>query len=100
MIMQTWKQGASAVLKDVRRMYCQMAVKASALMVLSASVSSLVMAQGTNTIQSVTGSVSGGSEVIRIDLAEPLTAVPTGFSIQSPARIALDFPGVSNAMGR
>lgn len=100
MIMQTWKQGASAVLKDVRRMYCQMAVRASALMVLSISVSSLVMAQGTNTIQSVTGSVSGGSEVIRIDLAEPLTAVPTGFSIQSPARIALDFPGVSNAMGR
>jgi len=26
--------------------------------------------------------------------------VPTGFSIKSPARIALDFPGVSNAMGR
>jgi type IV pilus assembly protein PilQ len=48
----------------------------------------------------VTGSVQGGSEIIRIDLAEPLAAVPTGFSIQAPARIALDFPGVSNAMGR
>ncbi len=56
--------------------------------------------QGTNAIQSVAGSVRGGSEVIRIDLTEPLTAVPTGFSIQTPARIALDFPGVSNAMGR
>lgn len=53
-----------------------------------------------NAIQSVTGSVQGGTEVIRIDLAEPLTAVPTGFSIQTPARIALDFPGVGNAMGR
>ena len=59
-----------------------------------------VQSQGLNAIQSVVGSVQGGSEVIRIDLSEPLTAVPTGFSIQTPARIALDFPGVSNAMGR
>ena len=57
-------------------------------------------AQAANTIQAVTASVQGGSEVIRIDLTEPLAAVPTGFSIQSPARIALDFPGVANAMGR
>ncbi len=53
-----------------------------------------------NAIQSVTGSVQGGTEVIRIDLSEPLTTVPTGFTIQTPARIALDFPGVGNAMGR
>ena len=57
-------------------------------------------AQSGNTIQAVTGSVQGGTEVIRIDLAEPLTAVPTGFSIQTPARIALDFPGIGNSMGR
>lgn len=53
-----------------------------------------------NAIQSVTGSVQNGAEVIRIDLAEPLAALPAGFSIQTPARIALDFPGVGNAMGR
>ncbi len=52
-----------------------------------------------NAIQSVTGSSQGGSEVIRIDLAQPLAAVPTGFSIQVPARIALDFPGVTNGLG-
>ena len=67
-------------------------------MALSLAMASAAQAQ--NAIQSVTGSVQGGTEVIRIDLAEPLTAVPTGFSIQTPARIALDFPGVSNAMGR
>lgn len=58
------------------------------------------LAQAQNAIQAVSGSVQGGSEVIRIDLAEPLTAIPTGFSIQTPARIALDFPGVGNSMGR
>lgn len=51
-------------------------------------------------IEAVTGSVQGGSEVVRIDLSQAVTALPTGFAIQSPARIALDFPGVSNAMGR
>ncbi|MBT9476919.1 type IV pilus secretin PilQ [Polaromonas sp.] len=59
-----------------------------------------LVAQAQNAIQSVSGSVQGGSEVIRIDLAEALPALPAGFSIQTPARIALDFPGVSNAMGR
>lgn len=51
-------------------------------------------------IESVTGSVQSGAEVVRIDLSQPLAALPTGFAIQSPARIALDFPGVANAMGR
>ncbi len=62
--------------------------------------SPVLQAQTSNSIQGVTGSVQGGVEIIRIDMAEPLAAVPAGFSIQAPARIALDFPGISNAMGR
>ncbi|MBT3069005.1 type IV pilus secretin PilQ [Rhodoferax sp. U11-2br] len=57
-------------------------------------------AQAQIAIEAVTGSLQGGSEVVKIDLSESLPAVPTGFSIQSPARIALDFPGVVSAMGR
>lgn len=63
-----------------------------------ASASLLVHAQ--NAIEAVTGSVQGGTETVKIDLSEALTSVPPGFAIQSPARIALDFPGVSNTMGR
>jgi type IV pilus assembly protein PilQ len=33
-------------------------------------------------------------------LSEALEAEPTGFAIQSPARIALDFPGATNATGK
>jgi type IV pilus assembly protein PilQ len=57
-------------------------------------------AQAQSAIEAVSGSIQGGVEVVRIDLTQPLAAVPTGFSIQSPARIALDFPGVTSAMGR
>ena len=57
-------------------------------------------AHAQNAIESVTTSMQSGAEVIRIDLTQPLAAAPTGFAIQTPARIALDFPGVTNAIGR
>ncbi|MBK9443542.1 MAG: type IV pilus secretin PilQ [Comamonadaceae bacterium] len=58
------------------------------------------MAHAQIAIEAVSGSVQSGVEVVRIDLSQALTALPTGFSIQSPARIALDFPNVVSAMGR
>lgn len=67
--------------------------------VLIATLTTSAWAQ-TNSIEAVSGSVQGGVEVIRIDLAQAMPAVPTGFAIQTPARIALDFPGVTNSMGR
>jgi len=57
-------------------------------------------AHAQNAIEQVSGSIQNGTEVVRIQLSQPLAAVPTGFSIQSPARIALDFPGVVNGTGR
>lgn len=68
--------------------------------VLLAALALGVNAQAQTVIESVTGSVQGGTEVVRIDLSKALTAVPTGFAIQSPARIALDFPGVASGVGR
>ncbi len=53
-----------------------------------------------NTIQNVAATLQGGVEVVRIDFAQPLSAVPAGFSVQTPARIALDFPGINNASGK
>lgn len=68
---------------------------------LIAMVSGLTaQAQTQPSIEAVTGSIQGGTAVVRIDLSQALETVPTGFVIQSPARIALDFPGVANAMGR
>ncbi|RYF73262.1 MAG: AMIN domain-containing protein, partial [Comamonadaceae bacterium] len=65
-----------------------------------AMVSAVAVVHAQNAIESVTSSVQSGSEVIRIDLTQPLSAPPTGFAIQTPARIALDFPGVTNGIGR
>jgi type IV pilus assembly protein PilQ len=58
------------------------------------------LAQAQVAIESVNGSLQGGVEVVKVDLSQALTDLPAGFSIQSPARIALDFPNVVSAMGR
>ncbi len=51
-------------------------------------------------IQSITSSQQAGSEVVRIELSQPLVAVPAGFAVQSPPRIAIDLPGVDSALPR
>lgn len=73
-------------------------VRCSAIAVYAICASSWVLAE--QAIRSVTGSTQGGYEILRVELAEPLGGLPTGFAIQSPARIALDFPGVVNAAGK
>jgi type IV pilus assembly protein PilQ len=51
-------------------------------------------------IISVTGLQQAGTDIVRVELSEPLTAVPAGFAVQSPPRVAIDLPGVSNASGK
>lgn len=51
-------------------------------------------------IQAITSTQQAGSDVVRIELSEPLASLPAGFVIQVPPRIAIDLPGVTSAMSR
>ena len=53
-----------------------------------------------NAIVSIKGSAQGDTDIVSIEFSKPLTALPTAFATQNPARIALDFPGLSGGMGR
>ncbi len=53
-----------------------------------------------NMIKSITGSQQAGGEVVRVELSEPLSAPPAGFAVQTPPRVAIDLPGVGNALGK
>lgn len=53
-----------------------------------------------NQIQALEVAEQGGSLYVRVELKEPLTAAPASFSVANPARIAFDFPGTVNALGR
>lgn len=59
-----------------------------------------VAAHAQMAIEAVSGSIQSGVEVVRIDFNQVLSALPAGFAIQTPARIALDFPNVVSSLGR
>lgn len=69
---------------------------AAGLLALAAST----MAWAQNAVQAVSSSQQAGAEVVRIELAQPLSAVPAGFTVQAPPRVAIDLPGVVNGTGR
>src|SRR5712664_3217489 len=68
-----------------------------------AAISGFAAAQETvvqeNAIQSISASQQGSSVIIKISLKNPVAKPPVGFSITSPARIALDFSDTINATG-
>jgi len=53
-----------------------------------------------NAIESITANQQGANIIVRVAMKNPLVKPPIGFSIASPARIALDFPGTINATGK
>ncbi len=84
-IMQKWRAGLATTVAAL-----------AAVTALSLPASALAE----TTIQSITSSQQAGAEVVRIELSEPLTALPGGFSVQAPPRVAIDLPGVKSALGR
>ena len=53
-----------------------------------------------NSLDAMAVSAQGGVLNVRLTFKEPLVAPPAGFSVANPARIALDFPNVSNGLGK
>src|SRR5688572_21180187 len=54
-----------------------------------------------NSIEAVNVSPQpGGRVLVRVTLKQPPANPPAGFTVNNPPRIALDFPGTANAMGR
>ncbi|OGS91421.1 MAG: secretin [Gallionellales bacterium GWA2_60_18] len=67
--------------------------------------SSLFIAQAQadaqNSITALSASSGGdGTTVIKVELMQPLANVPAGFTINTPPRIALDFPNTANGLGK
>ena len=56
-------------------------------------------AHAANVLQSLNASTQGGQVVVDLKFAQPLSAPPAGFTIDQPATVVLDFPGVSSGLG-
>src|ERR1700761_2782994 len=73
---------------------------AGAALVLALGLAFPVASWAEPKITSVTGLQEGGTDVVRVELSEPLASVPAGFVVQAPPRVAIDLPGVTNSSGK
>lgn len=53
-----------------------------------------------NSIESISANQQGSNVVVKIAMKNPVAKPPIGFSITSPARIALDFSATNNSIGK
>ena len=64
----------------------------------------MLFASGVHAQNSITalniGDTSNGATIIKVELAQPLASLPTGFTTNTPPRIVLDFPDTENGLGR
>lgn len=67
---------------------------------LALSSSAFAQNAATNTIEAINVARQGNEVAVKIDLKEPLTTPPAGFSVANPAKVALDFPLTTNGLGK
>src|SRR5258706_12310175 len=63
----------------------------------------LAWAQGAakNAVESINFSqAQGGKILVKVGLKEPLAALPQGFAVTNPPRIAIDLPDTTNGLNR
>lgn len=53
-----------------------------------------------NAIEGINVAQQGADIIVKVDMRGDLSSPPASFSVANPARIAFDFPGTANALGR
>ena len=64
------------------------------------SVQAQAQADAQNNITALNISSGNGMTVIKVSLEQPLASLPAGFAINTPPRIAFDFPNTTNGLGK
>ena len=73
----------------------------TALMGVLFSLSGVAQTAPPNLLESInTSSLQGGKVIVRANFRDALSAIPPGFTVTNPARIALDLSNVVNALGK
>ena len=77
----------------------QNAVRFSGLLIALFAFNAQAQADAQNSISALSVSTGNGVTVIKVELARPLARLPTGFTINTPPRIAFDFPDTAKRNG-
>ncbi len=77
------------------------AVRLLGIFIISCGLSFHASADTQNSIIALgVSSLGGGATVIKVELTQPMANPPAGFTINTPPRIAFDFPNTANGLGK
>jgi type IV pilus assembly protein PilQ len=76
---------------------CLLGILAGCFLVLSAASA---QESKPNSLESMSVAQQGGVLNVKLTFKEPLVALPPGFSVAQPARVALDFSNTTNGLGK
>lgn len=89
-----------SIMKPMFRMACAVLFAVNASVAWSADDKGGV-ANAQNNIEKISYSaLQGGKLEVKVSLKQALLSPPAGFTTNNPPRIALDFPGTANALGK
>lgn len=92
---------SNLIMKTVLHMACTILFMGAATISLAADGGSEAAAKTLNNIESVTYStLQNGMVEVKVGLKLAIASSPAGFTTNNPPRIALDFPGTTNVLGR
>ena len=86
--------------KGVLHKVVQDAVRLLGLLIAFGVFGAQAQADSQNSITALSVSTGNGTTVIKVELAQPLANLPAGFAINTPPRIAFDFPNTANGLGK
>ena len=76
-------------------------VRLLGIFVASGLLGAHAQADAQNSITALSASsVGSGVTVIKVELSQPLSNSPAGFTVNTPPRIAFDFPNTANGLGK
>ena len=78
----------------------QNAVRFSGLLIALFAFGAQAQADAQNSISALSVSTGNGVTIIKVELAQSLARLPAGFTINTPPRIAFDFPDTANGTGK
>jgi len=78
----------------------QNSVRILSLLIVFGVIGARAQTDTQNSITSLNVNSINGTTVIKVELTQPLANLPAGFTINTPPRIAFDFPNTTNGLGK
>jgi type IV pilus assembly protein PilQ len=91
---------AKLMIKPMFRMACAVLFSLTALVASAADGGGDASGSQNNIEKIAHSALQGGKIEVKVTLKKPLSSPPAGFTTNNPPRIALDFPGTGNALGK